>query len=76
MHAPAVSVWASAANTYMTIITDASCFIRLWGPLLTSHTMEGSASMVRTPFRFVQSKGASVDRMTTEGDGAGTWARD
>ena len=39
--------------------------MRSCGPPGTPHTMEGSASMVGTPLRVVQSKGASVDRMTT-----------
>ena len=42
-------------------------FMRRWAPV-PSHTMEGSASMDRTPPRTEQSKGAREDFTTTAGE--------
>jgi hypothetical protein len=45
--------------------------MRVLGPPGKPHTMEGSASMVRTPPLLVQSKGAREFRTTTASATAG-----
>jgi hypothetical protein len=55
-----------------TRVAMATGFMRAWGPPGTSHTMDGSASIVRTPLREVHVKGTREDfTITGEGGGAG-----
>jgi hypothetical protein len=55
---------------YTATMTAPQTNMRACAPPGAPQTMEGSASMVRTPLRVVQSKGAREERMTT-GQGKG-----
>ncbi len=62
----------TARSTYTTMVRVATARMRVLGPPGKPHTMEGSASMVRTPPPLlVQSKGAREFRTTTASATAG-----
>ena len=63
-HANKAQHYASMV-TYRKMVRVATTRMRALGPPGTPHTIEGSASIVRTPPRSEQSKGARDDRTTT-----------